>query len=439
MTGTVRFLSVVLLPGFLTSCSSHDILSGAPGPNTLGETSVLETSVVESADGSEVFYQQTLRRPDGSRVSYQDHSTQSDEAVEENPLPRPRLGRRDILVILAEFPNAPRNSATVSEVERLVFTADVSVRSHFNEDSYGKVQIEGDIVDWVTLPFDLAENHCFDSGQKERIAVAAIRAARQSRPDLDVQSYEHVMVIQPYSASCQIYAGTGSIGNIQLDFQPFSLHAGGTWINAERVWPKVMAHELGHNLGSGHGYFRECGFESIDSPDCEDIEYKDVHTIMGGTFTPVHNNAINKDKLGYFGSGDVVDVTRSGEYSIGPLSTPLSSLPKVLRIRRLNQEDETLYIEYRQLIGFDQYFIHSPTNVTEGPIMRMHRKSDYTDRGLITTLIDPSVPPDGYFLSPALPVGQKYVVPRSRIEIETISATLEQTTLRITFRETWRN
>ncbi len=311
MTGTFRFPSVVILLGFLASCSSHDTDSDAPvaSPDTLEETSVLETSVVESADGSEVFYQQTLRRPDGSRVSDQDHSTRSEEAVEEYPLPEPRLGRRDILVILVEFPNAPRNGATVSEVESLIFTADVSVRSHFNEDSYGKVQIEGDIVDWVTLPFDLPEDHCFEAGHKERIALAAIRAARQSRPDLDVQSYEHIMIIQPYSASCQIYAGTGTIGDIRLDFTPYALHAGGTWINAERVWPKVMAHELGHNMGSGHGYFRECGLESIDSADCEDIEYKDVHTIMGGTFVPLHNNAIHKDKLGYFDPGDVVDVT----------------------------------------------------------------------------------------------------------------------------------
>ncbi len=102
---------------------------------------------------------------------------------------------------------------------------------------------------------------------------------------------------------------------------------------------------------------------------------------------------------------------------------------------RLNQEGETLYIEYRQLIGFDHFFIHSPTNVAEGPIMRLHKKSDYTSRGLVTTLIDPSVPPEGYFLSPALPVGEKFVVPRSRVEIETISADLEQTTVRITFRE----
>ncbi len=435
MTGTARFPSVVILLGFLTSCSSHDD-SPVVSPNTLVETNVLETSVVESADGSEVFYQQTLRRPDGTRVGYQDHSTEREEAVEENPLPGPRLGRRDVLVILAEFPNAPRNGATVPEVESQVFTADVSVRSHFNEDSYGKVQIEGDVVDWVTLPFDLPEDHCFEAGHKEKIAVAAIQAARQSRPDLDVQSYEHVMIIQPYSVSCQVFAGTGTIGDIPLDFHAFALHAGGSWINAERIWPKVMAHELGHNLGSGHGYFRECGFESIDSPVCEDIEYKDVHTIMGGAFTPLHNNAIHKDKLGYFGSGDVVDVTTSGEYSIGPLSTPLSSLPKVLRIRRWNQENETLYIEYRQLIGFDHFFIHSPTNVAEGPIMRVHKKSDYTDRGLITTLIDPSVPPEGYFLSPALSVGQKFVVPQSRIEIETISATLEQTTVRVTFRET---
>jgi M6 family metalloprotease-like protein len=398
------------------------------------ESGVVETSVVESADGSEVFYQRTLRRPDGSRTSY--HSTSSEEVVEENPLPSPSLGRRDILVILAEFPNAPRNGTTVSDVESLVFTADVSVRSHFDEDSYGKLQMEGDVVDWVTLPFDLAEDHCFESVQKEKIALAAIRAARESRPDLDVQSYEHVMIIQPYSAPCQVYAGTGTIGAIPLDFQAFSLRAGGSWINAERVWPKVMAHELGHNLGSGHGYFRECGFESSDAPDCEDIEYKDVHTIMGGVFGPVHNDAVHKDKLGYFGSGDVVDVTRSGEYAIGPLSTPLSSLPKILRIRRWNQEDETLYIEYRQLIGFDHFFIHSPTNVAEGPIMRIHRKSDYTNRGLITTLIDPSIPPEGYFLSPALPVGQKFDVPRSRVSIETISANSEQTTLRITFRET---
>jgi hypothetical protein len=94
------------------------------------------------------------------------------------------------------------------------------------------VQIEGDVVDWVTLPFDLPENHCFESGYEERIVLAAIQAARKARPDLDVQSYDHVMIIQPYSTACQIYAGTATIGAIQLDFQTFSLHAGGTWINA---------------------------------------------------------------------------------------------------------------------------------------------------------------------------------------------------------------
>jgi hypothetical protein len=42
----------------------RDDLSNAPASSN--PTSLLETSVVESADGSDVFYLQTLRRPDGS-------------------------------------------------------------------------------------------------------------------------------------------------------------------------------------------------------------------------------------------------------------------------------------------------------------------------------------------------------------------------------------
>ncbi|XOU94096.1 MAG: hypothetical protein ACNFW9_04595 [Candidatus Kerfeldbacteria bacterium] len=129
--------------------------------------------------------------------------------------------------------------------------------------------------------------------------------------------------------------------------------------------PVPIAHEFGHSFGHDHAAFYGCNIFSLpfDPENCEYFnEYGDRFDVMGNLGVN-HYNAKHKQESGWFTDWDqntgegrralVTEqtVTDNGIYTLEPIETNTNGL-KALMIPRVDEE-EYLYVEFRQLIGFD--------------------------------------------------------------------------------------
>lgn len=76
-------------------------------------------------------------------------------------------GTKRVLLVLAEFPEYPHLSSRL-EISRLFL---VQVAHYFSDVSYGKLSIEGNTTDWITLP-KLYDQYRLTNQQLDRITVA---------------------------------------------------------------------------------------------------------------------------------------------------------------------------------------------------------------------------------------------------------------------------
>lgn len=165
--------------------------------------------------------------------------------------------------------------------------------------------------------------------------------------------------------------------------------AGGdyVWLRAVAIdRPGPIGHEIGHNLGPGlgHANLLECsGPEPYDLAysGCSSVEYLDPFDAMGWSERRGQMSAFHRELAGFFSSGNVLEVTKSGRYWLLPIerATPFY---QALKIRR--SPSEVLYLEYRRPIGYDARAIGALSGATDGAQIRTTVFGDGT-----TALIQP--------------------------------------------------
>ena len=136
-----------------------------------------------------------------------------------------------------------------------------------------------------------AYSRCMNPNYDARLWDQAIRAAGYNDSNAYIRSGRHLVAF--VNSDCSGAVGWGTIG---------SLHSGGiTWINlgarpvgeAPSDMVSNVSHELGHNMGLGHGDARFCSSPHSDGPTtgangrptggngCYDVDYADVWNVMG--------------------------------------------------------------------------------------------------------------------------------------------------------------
>jgi hypothetical protein len=249
------------------------------------------------------------------------------------------LGTHKVAVILVNFPTDTRTPWTPAQVAGRVFTDSDSTAAFYDEESYGNIHLTGDVLGWYTIAGPT------DGCDVDAWAAQARDAAAADGRNLSL--YDHVAYVFPQQSSCG-WAGLGEMPGSQV------------WINGTTA-VRVIAHELGHNMGLHHASSYSCtsgGAAVTLSSSCTASEYGDPFDVMG--LNPRHNSAWHLSRLGVLSGSDVQVVNASGTYTVRSAVTDGSGAA-LLRIPAGGTPARYYDVSLRQAGGvFDNYLSNDP-------------------------------------------------------------------------------
>jgi hypothetical protein len=293
---------------------------------------------------------------DGQAVS-EESLVQGEEAIVSLVAPPPAqsaVGSRSVLIVPADFRNTTTTSPTPAELVDIfnqgTAAGGLSVRDYFSKDSYGALNISAQATSPVRIDLD---QNC----DLFRISDAAVSALYRDNPGISLRSHTNVMLVIPISAPV-CGAAYGTIGAITLATPEGPITTGVSWISPFFVAaqanqaPFTMIHELGHNLGTHHANFLDCGLsrsiQKFPLIFCRDIEYGDGGDVMG---ISGHTSLSRKLSFGWLTAANVPLVTISKTVVISPRATdttPTSpGTTDVKGIRIQSGEGRIYTVEYR--------------------------------------------------------------------------------------------
>ena len=147
-------------------------------------------------------------------------------------------------VILVNFTDKALQPYTTEFARQVAFTA----TSNWDlENSHGQTWLEGDVFGWFTIP--MSSTSC----DTTRIASLGTQAATNA--GISLSTYTRFVFAFPNTSACTWW-GWGQIGGSPTN----------AWVNGSFAL-RVVAHEMGHNMGLYHAQSLDCGTAPV-GPSC---------------------------------------------------------------------------------------------------------------------------------------------------------------------------
>lgn len=307
-----------------------------------------------------------------------------------------------------------------------IFTDSKSVAAYYQEATFGTLSVSGTVIPsagrWYAA--DLGTGTCNYSRWRE------IGDAFASASGVNVLSYDHVIyVVDKPNPWCN-WAG--------MAYVPGRLVWINGWREPQTTNVKILAHELGHNLGRWHAKALNCSdssgnrvsFKGVYSwnyypyvgdyyHNCGAVEYGDLFDVMGvdwrQTVTARHFNAKYKDYFGLLSASNKYAVTRPSRVvvTLAPIERSNSGYQMIaIPIKGLGAIAPTLtwkgfVLEARTAYGFDNF---GPTDpVVHGVNIRFYDTGE-------SFLID-TTPETPSFEDATLLVGRTFTIPDQGITL----------------------
>lgn len=247
-------------------------------------------------------------------------------------------GEQRLIIILFNFTdtNVAYDKASLGTSLPTLFN------QYYSETSYGKTTFNATVVG----PYQLNLSASCDTTTIRKAAVAAADG------DVDFSKFNRLEIIGPMTCSWSgMASGSSSYSTNDGDVTLSNAH-----IKAKKTTPPMgtCLHEVGHNLGTKHSGFLDCGSSSICS---QSIEYGDPYDVMGESGNKGQMSAFHKEKIGWFDNTyQIKTVDQSGAYTLTPYETNTPGI-KVLKIP--HGSSKYIYVEYRTTNGTDS-FLQAP-------------------------------------------------------------------------------
>jgi len=285
---------------------------------------------------------------------------------------------------------------SVDEVQNFILSPknNKSIRSHLVEMSYRKTILTGDVFGWETLPYTVF--WCPD------FWVLRDETIKKLDPVVNFNDYKRLLIIIPQHNYCN-WSGVGTIGMIPTVTQDGTVNLSVAALNGDWGFDYTITHELGHNFGVWHANDWECGDTAIGN-NCTSIPYGDTYDSMGYSSGRAHFNAIHKEQLGWFDSGeDILEIKNgmSGNYFIELIEREIFSreifkpaeefkielrpnpFPKI-SYKTLTDVGHKYYFEFRRPIGFDSYIADlRPPDAFDGLLIHLNSFKESGDTQLL--------------------------------------------------------
>ena len=311
---------------------------------------------------------------------------------------------RNIAVLLVNFRGDTRQPWTRTYVDGVFFTNPGSVAAYFEEGSYGKVDVTGRVVDWLTIDVDRSTCAYYTWSSAARAAAAA--------KGVDLAAFTNIVYAFPSQSICSWSALGQTPGTY-------------SWLNGAMSL-RLAAHELTHNFGAHHASSLSCtnssGVRVAISTTCTRSEYGDPFAVMGKAATR-HQHNWHRMRLGWIPSTAVKTVSLNGSYTITPASSVAGS-PKVVRV--LRADGTYLYLEFRQPYG--SYFDAFPSL---DPAVRGVTVRIAPETGLVRSKLVDTTPATTSFLDAPLMVGKTLLDTPGKVTVTTTAVSIAGATVQI--------